>query len=169
MSQVELEAIGETPPEPDRLELVATVVFGAVLVVLGAVLLVDAAGLPAGDEAVGPAVVPRVLGVLLAAVGAALALTARRDLARRGGTVQVGRDRWIRLAAMTGLLLAFAVLLPVLGYVVCAAGLFTGAALLLGCPGVARTIAYGWTLAVLVFLVFDRLIGLTLPRGPWGF
>ena len=27
---------------------------------------------------------------------------------------------------------------------------------------------FAWALAV-VFLVFDRLIGLTLPTGPWGF
>ena len=32
-----------------------------------------------------------------------------------------------------------------------------------------RTAAYGWTMAGLVFLVFDRLIGLALPVGPWGF
>jgi putative tricarboxylic transport membrane protein len=30
-------------------------------------------------------------------------------------------------------------------------------------------VAYGWALAATVFLVFDRLIGLTLPAGPWGF
>ena len=42
------------------------------------------------------------------------------------------------------------------------------AALLLGAPRGWKVVAYGWTLAAVVFLVFDRLIGLTLPRGPVG-
>ena len=44
-------------------------------------------------------------------------------------------------APLTGTLIAFALLLPYLG----------------------------WTLAAVVFLVFDVLIGLSLPTGPWGF
>ena len=74
-----------------------------------------------------------------------------------------------RGAALVALLVAFAVLLPVLGYVVASTLLFTGAALLLGAPRPATVVAYGWTLAVVVYLVFDRLIGLALPVGPWGF
>lgn len=81
----------------------------------------------------------------------------------------MGRGPLVRLAAMVALLVGFALLLPVLGYVVSSAALFTGAALLLGAPSTWRTLAYGWTLAAVVFLVFDRLIGLTLPTGPWGF
>jgi putative tricarboxylic transport membrane protein len=70
---------------------------------------------------------------------------------------------------MMGVLVGFAVLLPVLGYVVCATLLFTGAALLLGAARPITVLAYGWTVAIVVFLVFDRLIGLALPTGPWGF
>ena len=66
-------------------------------------------------------------------------------------------------------LLLFALLLPLLGYVVSSAALFVAAALLLGAPRGWKVVAYGWTLAAVVFLIFDRLIGLTLPTGPWGF
>lgn len=52
---------------------------------------------------------------------------------------------------------------------VTSAALFTAAAVLLGAPRFGRTVAYGWALAAIVFLVFDRLIGLSLPTGPWGF
>ena len=80
---------------------------------------------------------------------------ARRDAIAGGGLVAA--------------LLLFAVLLPVLGYVVSSAALFVAAALLLGAPRGWTVVAYGWALAAVVFLVFDRLIGLTLPAGPWGF
>ncbi|WP_345713715.1 tripartite tricarboxylate transporter TctB family protein, partial [Kineococcus glutinatus] len=67
------------------------------------------------------------------------------------------------------LLVAFALLLQPLGYVLTSALLFAGAALLLGADSPRRALCYGWTLAALVFCVFDRLIGLSLPTGPWGF
>jgi putative tricarboxylic transport membrane protein len=57
----------------------------------------------------------------------------------------------------------------VLGFVVTSTALFVAAAMLLGAPRTWHILAYGWALSAIVFLVFDRLIGLTLPSGPWGF
>jgi putative tricarboxylic transport membrane protein len=94
----------------------------------------------------------------------ALVFRSRAFLRTRGNA----RRLW-RLAALVVTLIAFAFLLPLIGYVVSSALLFTSAALLLGAPHPARVVAYGWTLAVIVWLVFDRLVGLTLPAGPWGF
>jgi putative tricarboxylic transport membrane protein len=74
-----------------------------------------------------------------------------------------------RVLGLVAALVAFALLLPVLGYVVCAAALFVAAAWLLDAPRDWRVPVWGWALAAVVFLVFDRLIGLTLPTGPWGF
>ena len=140
--------------EHDRGTLQATVTLGGLMTL----------------AAIGPAAVPTVVGILLGVVGVVMAARAWWELRRAApGPALPPRGRLIRLAAMIGVLVGFAVLLPVLGYVVCAALLFTGAALLLGAPHPARTAAYGWTLAGLVFLLFDRLIGLALPTGPWGF
>ncbi|WP_250031158.1 tripartite tricarboxylate transporter TctB family protein [Paractinoplanes maris] len=137
-----------------------------VLMILGAVVvLIDAARLRDSDEALGPAAAPTLMGVLLGVLGGALAFQSRRFLR----TPQEGKRRLWRLTALVVVLIAFALLLPVMGYVVSSAGLFAGAALLLGAPHPARVVAYGWTLAVVVFLVFDVLIGLSLPTGPWGF
>jgi putative tricarboxylic transport membrane protein len=66
-------------------------------------------------------------------------------------------------------LVVFAFLLPVVGFVVTSTVLFVAAAMLLGAPELWRTVAFGWALSAIVFLVFDRLIGLSLPTGPWGF
>ncbi|WP_052720188.1 tripartite tricarboxylate transporter TctB family protein [Actinoplanes rectilineatus] len=142
----------------------ASAALGALMLLAAILVLVDAAGLRGDDSTLGPAAAPTLIGVLLGVLGATLLVRSRRSLR----TPKNPRRLW-RLAALVVLLIAFALVLPFLGYVVSAAILFTGAALLLGAPQPARIVAYGWTLAAIVFLVFDRLIGLTLPAGPWGF
>jgi len=225
---------GESLPahaEHDRQTAYASAGLGALMMLAAVVVLVDAASLRESDAAMGPAVVPTAVGILLGAVGILLAgrswwdlrAATRADAAgtpgadgataagtpgadgataagtpdadgatAAGATGADGADGAgaaddagsagdapdgalaskapiLRLAGMVVVLIAFALLLPLLGYVVCAALLFTGAALLLGAPRPLTVLAYGWTLAIVVFLVFDRLIGLALPVGPWGF
>jgi putative tricarboxylic transport membrane protein len=159
------------PPEhvPDRHTVLASAVLGAVMLVAAVLVIVDAVRLPETSEAVGPAAVPLPVGVLLGVLGAALMVQARAQFgsASRDTTWQPGA--LLRVLGMVAALVAFAVLLPVLGYVVSAAALFVAAAMLLGAPRFWLTVAYGWALAAIVFLVFDRLIGLSLPTGPWGF
>jgi putative tricarboxylic transport membrane protein len=153
-----------TAPAEDQEETRAAGLLGLLMVVVAVVVLVDAARLRGADAAVGPAAVPTLVGVLLGLTGGILAFRARR-LLRTG---QSNGRRW-RLAALVAALVAFAFLLPVTGWVVSASGLFVAASLLLGAPHPARVVAYGWTLAVVAYVVFDVLIGLTLPTGPWGF
>ncbi|GAA0799857.1 tripartite tricarboxylate transporter TctB family protein [Spirilliplanes yamanashiensis] len=155
--------------EHDRSTLLASAALGAVMLVGAVVVLVDAASLRPSDEVVGPAAAPTAAGILLGVLGALLVLQAVTRLRSATARQALPHRRLLRLAAMVALLVAFALLLPFAGYVVSSALLFTGAALLLGAPHPVRTAAYGWTLAGVVFLVFDRLIGLALPAGPWGF
>jgi len=155
--------------QPDRREVLASGAFGVMMLVAAVLVIVDAVRLPATSEAVGPAAVPLPVGVLLGVVGAALLVRARLQLA-----TAVEQHPWqpgagVRVLGMVAALVGFALLLPLLGYVVTAAALFGAAALLLGAPHPLRTLTYGWALAAIVFLVFDRLIGLSLPAGPWGF
>lgn len=178
------EPVAESPAEPvagsaadpvgesarARSESLASGLLGLLMLIGGVVVLVDAASLRGTGTTLGPAAAPTLVGTLLGVLGAALAVQARSAL-RPGDPAGVGiaPGSLRRLAVLLAVLVAFALLLPLLGWVVCATGLFTGAALLLGAPRPPRVVAYGWTLAVLVFLIFDTLIGLTLPAGPWGF
>ena len=66
-------------------------------------------------------------------------------------------------------LVVFAVVNPFLGYVVSATLLFGVTAIVLGAPDRLRSFAYGFIVAAVVFLLFDVLIGITLPAGTWGF
>jgi putative tricarboxylic transport membrane protein len=157
-----------TPAVRERSRARASAALGLLMIVGAVTVLVDAAGLRRSDDAMGPAAAPVLIGVLLGVIGAGLVFQARGVVRTPPLADGHGRRLW-RLAALVGVLVAFALVLPFLGYVVSSAGLFTGAALLLGAPRPARVAAYGWTVAVLAILVFDRLIGLTLPTGPWGF
>ena len=159
------------PPKhvPDRNTVLASAVFGGVMLVAAVLVIVDAARLPATSEAVGPAAVPLPVGVLLGVVGAGLLVQARARFGSAPRETTWQPKALLRVLGMVAALVAFAALLPVLGYVVSATALFVAAAVLLGAPGFWRTVAYGWALAAIVFLVFDRLIGLSLPTGPWGF
>ena len=149
--------------------MLASAAFGTVMLVAAVLVIVDAARLPETSEAVGPAAVPLPVGVLLGVVGVALLAQARFQYGAAGRETTWQPRAGLRVLAMVAALVAYAVLLPLLGFVVTSAALFVGAVMLLGAPEFWRTVAYGWALAAIVFLVFDRLIGLTLPTGPWGF
>ncbi|WP_229071084.1 tripartite tricarboxylate transporter TctB family protein [Actinoplanes sp. DH11] len=152
----------------DRAQARATALLGLIMVIGAIVVLVDAARLRDSDDAVGPAAAPTLLGILLGTTGLLLAVQGARS-ARTAPESALEKRRLWRLAGLVGALIAFALLLPIMGYVVSSTALFTAAALLLGAPHPARVVAYGWTVAVAAFLIFDRLIGLSLPAGPWGF
>jgi putative tricarboxylic transport membrane protein len=154
---------------PDRKTVLASAILGGLMLIAAVLVIVDALRLPATSEAVGPAAVPLPIGVLLGVFGAILLIQSR---AQWGGASR--EETWqpragLKLLGMIVALVAFAVLLPILGYVVTSAALFVAAAMLLGAPSFWQTIAYGWALAAIVFLLFDRVIGLSLPTGPWGF
>jgi len=154
---------------PDRNTVLASAGIGAVMLVAAVLVIVDALRLPETSEAVGPAAVPLPVGVLLGVFGAVLLIQARTQLSTASRETTMQPRAGLRLLGMIVALVAFAVLLPILGYVVSSAALFVAAAMLLGAPKLWQTIAYGWALAAIVFLLFDRVIGLSLPTGPWGF
>jgi putative tricarboxylic transport membrane protein len=163
-----------TAPEPqapvvDRHTVLATAAFGALMLLAAVLVIVDAARLPDTSAVVGPAAVPLPVGVALGVVGAGLLVDSRRKLGRAEPGPPWQPHAALRVLGLVAALVGFALLLPVLGYVVTATALFVAAALLLDAPRDWRVLAWGWALAAVVFLVFDRLIGLTLPAGPWGF
>lgn len=155
-------------PAEGRTEL-ASALFGVLMMVAGAVVIVDALRLPDTSGTFSPAAVPLPVGVLLGVVGLGLLVQARGRLGSAAPSRHWPPAAVLRVLALVATIVAFALLLPLLGYVVSSAALYSAAAMLLGAPRSLQTVATGWALAALIFLVFDRLIGLTLPAGPWGF
>jgi putative tricarboxylic transport membrane protein len=147
----------------------ATMALGALLLVMGLLAVVDAWRLPDSDDTVGPAAAPMLVGVLLLVVGGGLLVQGRRHMGAWEYSDHPTRSQLLRLLAVLGALLVFALLVPFAGYVVSSTFLFASTAILLGSPHRLRAVAYGWIVAAAVFLVFDEMIGLTLSAGPWGF
>ncbi|MCH1883964.1 tripartite tricarboxylate transporter TctB family protein [Agrococcus sp. ARC_14] len=177
MEKAELNA----PPPPDAftagaypavLSGATTALVGAIMTVIAILVLVDASQLPPASDPLGPAAFPILIGSLLGIVGLALAIGNHRYAlvllrVRRGGVVRRGRG-WSTVLVLVALLV-FAALLPLVGFFLAAALLYIAVALLLGAPRGWHLVITAVLLAGVVVLLFDRIIGLTLPAGPWGF
>lgn len=169
------------PPSPDAaaagsypavLSGASTTVVGVIMVIAAIAVLVDASRLPTASDPLGPAAFPYGIGALLGVIGLGLAIANHRYAlvwlkVRRGGVVR--RNRGLRTALMLGALLMFAILLPLLGFFVPAVLLYVAVAMLLDAPRGWHLLITGVLLAGVIVLLFDRVIGLTLPAGPWGF
>ena len=139
------------------------------LVVLAVVVLVQASRLDNGDDLVGAATAPWVVGALTFVVGVLLVVRGRRDMGVWEVSEHARPQDWRRMLVLLAVLLVFAVIVPWLGYVVSATLLFGATAVVLGAPDRVRAFVYGFSVAALVFLLFDTAIGISLPAGPWGF
>jgi putative tricarboxylic transport membrane protein len=87
-----------------------------------------------------------------------------------GGAKRVGVD-WGSLAWIVASFIGFALLLPVLGWVVAAALLFWCVAWAFGSRRPVFNLVVGLTASSIAYIAFDMLLGLTLPSGVlgWGF
>jgi putative tricarboxylic transport membrane protein len=159
---------------PTRTAGRAELVVAALVAAVGVVVLVDALriAVPATSNAVGPRFVPVVVGTLLVVVGGWLAVDVLR-----GGTgepdagedVDLGRPSdWRTLALLTAAFGVHILLIRPAGWPVAGAVLFWGTAAALGSRAWLRDGAVSVALAVLVYLVFARGLGVSLPAGPFG-
>ncbi len=143
----------------------------ALLLALGGFLLVETQriAVPVNANAVGPRFFPTVVGAVLVVVSLWLAV----DVLRGGrGEMEAAEDvdvsrssDWRTLALLSAVFLGHAFLLEPLGFPVAAALLFFGVAAALGSRRWARDAAIAVVLAVLVFVVFARGLGVGLPAG----
>jgi len=156
-------------PTQDRRTSLATMILGGVMLVLGVVVGVQAARLDNGDDIVGAATAPWIVGVLLLLFGGLMILRGRHDMGLWEESTQTTAQDWKRTMVLLAVLIVFAIVVPWLGYVVSATLLFGATAVVLGAPYRLRAFAHGFSVAVVVYLAFDVLIGITLPAGPWGF
>ena len=125
-------------------------------------------GFPLGNVTKpGPGFFPVGVGVFLCLAAAALMISPRRGVPAGAGVASLSRDARARVFATILGLVAFCLLLPWLGYPVCA---FLFIALLLRrlggarWPGVVTTAVVG---ALVSYYVFAVLLGVPFPAGPF--
>lgn len=158
--------------EDDRTTALATLVLGGILLLAGLTTVTQAARLSNNGNAVGPATAPWAIGVLLLVVGVLMVVRGRREIADVSSDKdwhQTEVQDWKRLGLLVAALLVFAIVNPFLGYVLSATLLFSVTAIVLGAVSRGKAVAYGFIVAASVYLLFDVVIGITLPAAVWGF
>lgn len=164
-------AAAPAAPRASRLRGRAELGLAGLLLALGAFLVVDAQRIevPVNANAVGPRFFPTAVGLLLLFVALWLAVDVLRGGAgemEAAEDVDVSRSSdWRTLALLSAVFLGHALVLERLGFPVAAALLFFGVAASLGSRRWARDAALAVVLAVAVFVVFARGLGVGLPAG----
>ncbi|CEJ15681.1 Tripartite tricarboxylate transporter TctB family protein [bacterium YEK0313] len=143
---------------PDR----AVIAIGIGLIAVAAVVLWQSWELRAsfGNQAIGPQMAPFAVCILLAVLGG---LTIREGL--RGEAPARDDDDWGAVLWIGGGLAAMIGLIKTAGFVPGAAVLFAATARAFGSARALVDLLVGAALALVVYLGFVRLLGLTLPSG----
>lgn len=145
----------------------APLVVGAFLLAFGALALWQATKIPGeATSASGPKLLPIVvcgLWLVLAAV-----YTIGHLVRSRQGIVPREVERFSRVLAVGGVvaaLVAYAFLLDPVGYLVATSVLFVLVARILGSRSLVRDIVIGLVLAIVIYFLFSRVLGIFLPAG----
>jgi putative tricarboxylic transport membrane protein len=147
----------------------------AALLAIGIVVLLDGLHQAASRSAsgVGAGFMPKVVGVAIIALSAALMVQIARG--RLGepdeaeGDVDVRRTRWVPLAVCVAAVLVFIVGVEPLGYVIVSSIVFWLTAWAVGARHVLRSALIAVVLSLVVYLAFTRLLDIALPAGVLGF
>ena len=119
---------------------------------------------------VGPRAIPYIVGAGLTLTGLWLAFEALTGRATAGSAESEDVDLslptdWRCIGLLALALIAYLLLIEPAGFVIASAVLFVGAAYAMGSRRYVRDIALGVLLAVALYLLFDRGLGLDLPAG----
>jgi putative tricarboxylic transport membrane protein len=140
-------------------------VAGGALVLVGLVALWESRRLPLGTlHRPGPAYMPVVLALLLILFGLALAVLASRS----GRFAEIGWHEWRHAVAIFGACAFAAWGLERLGYRLTTAVVLFFLLFVLERRGVVGAIVLTVTIAWGSFYLFDTLLRVPLPRGPFG-
>jgi putative tricarboxylic transport membrane protein len=148
------------------------VAVAAGVTVLGALVLWGGLYLPTsgGYAQVGPGVVPRVVGVLIVILGAALLREAYTGGFRgvdEEAEVHLPMD-WPAFAWVSGGIIAYGLLIEHLGFILSSTVLFVMVARGFNSRRFGLNAGTGVVLAAIVYAIFNYGLGLTLPAGILG-
>ncbi len=158
-------------PSPLRDRLAELVLAGAV-VILGVIMIWEIRGIrvtPAYSK-IGPRVIPYMVGAGLILVGLWLAAEVLAGRTATGAGDAEDADPtlptdWSCVGGLTVALLVYLLLIERAGFVIASALLFFGSAFGMGSRRVARDAAAGILLAIAIYEIFTRGLGLRLPAG----
>jgi putative tricarboxylic transport membrane protein len=137
---------------------------------LGLLALIGASqvGAGAGYVAVGPWVMPAVIGVGLVALGGLLLLraTVRPDLdLARHVAAEAAQTDWRTTGLSLAALVGYALTLGPLGYVLATTWFIPIVARILGSSRPGRDVVVGLVIGIVVYVAFTQFLGVRLPAG----
>jgi putative tricarboxylic transport membrane protein len=145
----------------------------ALLFVVGVLVVVDTtleSGSGGGSDPLGPYAVAFVVGaalVLLAVLLTVDVLRGGRGEAEAGEDIDLSTPPDLRTVGMlAGILIATAVLIPLLGWPIAGTVLFWGATYSLGSRTILRDLVIAAAVSLVTWILFDALLGVDLPGGP---
>jgi putative tricarboxylic transport membrane protein len=149
----------------EMLLALAAVVFGLLIVWQTTLIRLT----PAYSK-VGPRVIPYIVGAGLVVVGVWLAYEAITGRVPAGTTASEDADPtlptdWRTVGRLALALLAYLLLIERAGFIIASATLFVIAAFAMGSRRLVRDIAIGIVMPTILYLVFSRGLGLSLPAG----
>jgi len=165
-------AAGPPAAAAARSRPVGEIVFAVAVVALGAFAMVDARTIPVPITAgaMGPRVMPYLVGALLVLSGLGVLATVLRG---RRGEAEDSEDLdprahtdWATVAILVAIVAAHIALIRPLGWPVAATVLFGGVAVTLGARPVWRAVALGLVVALIIQAAMAGGLGVSLPPGP---
>ena len=140
---------------------------GLLWMAIGAAICIEAIRLgPGRPSAPGPGFIPLGCGLLLFILGLALAFFRDRSALARKENPPVTSLSWHKMALALAFLVAYAMLLDVLGYLA-ATALWFGANCRLGKMNWGKAIIVAVIATLSSYVIFDYLLKVRLPRGIW--
>ncbi|MEU7862507.1 tripartite tricarboxylate transporter TctB family protein [Nonomuraea sp. NPDC049141] len=142
--------------------LVSAGFLAVALVVLAQAFMIPDSG---GYQAVGPRAFPLLVGIgmaVVAVIGVAQAF--RAPVSSEGESEDEG-IHWRPVLLLIGTLALYATLLVPVGYWQATTLFFLAVARVLGSRKLVRDLVVGLLLALATYLLFDRVLGITLPPG----
>jgi putative tricarboxylic transport membrane protein len=144
--------------------------FGLAVCALGGVALFESTGIRSsvGFSPFGPTVMVITVGVLLLVSGVLflIRLGPRPDHDLIDRVIEEeASTHWPTTGLMAGLLLVYALVLGVLGYVIATGLMIPSGARILGSQRLVRDAVIGFALAIVVYVAFTVFLGVRLPAG----
>lgn len=169
------EALDERQPEviPTGWARWSELVVAAALLVLGGIILYQTRDIRIvkSMSQVSPRVIPNAVGAILILLGIWYSV----DIVRHPHVISAGEDDedvdieaptdWKVLGAIALALAAFALLMQPAGFIIASAALFAISSTGMGSRKVLLNVLIGLVLGAIVYLVFDRWLGVRLPGG----
>ncbi|QCI65504.1 tripartite tricarboxylate transporter TctB family protein [Phreatobacter stygius] len=148
----------ESHTAPDR----SVIAIGAALLVVSGVVFWQSWGLRAsfGNQAIGPQMMPFLVSGLLAVFGVLTILEGLRGVAPARDS-----EDWSAVLWIAGGLAVMIALVKTAGFVPATALLFAATARAFGSTRALVDLALGAVIALVVYLFFVRVLGLSLPSG----